>query len=473
MSKVNTRQGGKEKPLSEDELEVSRQNMLEYEKRLKAEAAALQREREEFERKMESENYRHPDPPNPDTIELLASFKNEILRELKDIRRDVDTFRSRELNSTPLDTQRSHEPHSPSPLHGNSALEDSQTPKVSFREATDTVPIFDGYNIPLAQFVRACRRAREIVPSSSERNLTKILINKLRGRAYYAVEDEPCDTITQLVDLLTGAFGSPKTIDQYRGELSTIFLKREEHMLDYISRVKDLRTAILDAERRAQGTLTQQTSIEVDALTARSFCNGLPLQYRLQMKPEHLIRPFEAFSEAKSLAKREELDRQRYESRPRAESTPSRHAIANQIRRPSAHSAPERGRSPPKYRAPPPDRTYGSAPRGPDNFQRSGYPRNSERQPTGSYRAPENRATYDATSASHRGNEQAAKWCRYCKNPGHEIEECRKREYNNSRANQGNSENPSGTVGEPRAGTSRDRPIRTIEVDKTEDESQS
>lgn len=50
-------------------------------------------------------------------------------------------------------------------------------PKVSFREATESVPYFDGYNIPLQQFTRACRRAREIVPPSGERNLTKLLIN--------------------------------------------------------------------------------------------------------------------------------------------------------------------------------------------------------------------------------------------------------------------------------------------------------
>lgn len=108
--------------------------------------------------------------------------------------------------------------------YGNTSNSNAQLPKVSFREATESVSSFEGYNIPLAQFTRACPRAREIVSPSSERNLTKLLINKLRGKAYYAVEDEPCDSMTQMMDLLNGAFGSPKTIDQYRGELSTIYL---------------------------------------------------------------------------------------------------------------------------------------------------------------------------------------------------------------------------------------------------------
>lgn len=94
------------------------------------------------------------------------------------------------------------------------------------------------------------RPSKEIIPPNSERNFTRLLINKLRERAYSAIEDEPCDTVTQLADLLNGAFGTPKTIDQFRGELSIIYIKDNEHMLDYISRVKDLRTSILYAERR-------------------------------------------------------------------------------------------------------------------------------------------------------------------------------------------------------------------------------
>lgn len=136
------------------------------------------------------------------------------------------------------------------PIPTRNGTPPSPTPKVSFRDATDSVLPFDRYNVPLSQFTRACRRAREVIPPSSERNLTKLLINKLRGRAYYAVEDEPCNTVTELIDLLTGAFGFLKTLDQYRGELSTIYMGATEHVIDYISRVKDLRTNILDMERR-------------------------------------------------------------------------------------------------------------------------------------------------------------------------------------------------------------------------------
>jgi hypothetical protein len=163
----------------------------------------------------------------------------------------------------------------------------------------------------ISQFIRACRRAKDVVPVSSERNLTHLLINKLRGRALAAVEDEPCDNVTELINLLNNAFGTQKTIDQYKGELSIIYLKPDEHILDYISRVKDLRPSIMDAGRREYKN-NEKYENEIDNLTARSFCEGLPLEYRLQLQSEHYMKPFEAFAAAKFISKRLELDKVRY-----------------------------------------------------------------------------------------------------------------------------------------------------------------
>lgn len=325
-------------------------------------------------------------------------------------------------------------------------------PKVSFREATDSVPYFDGYNIPLQQFTRACRRAREIIPPSAERNLTKLLINKLGRRAYYAVEDEPCDSVTELVDLLTGAFGPPKTLDQYRGELSIIYMRLNEHVLDYISRVKDIRTSILDAERRDKGRLDSQFIDEVDNLTARSFYQGLPLEYRLQIGERERSRYSDAFATAKLIAKRQELDKQRYETRIRPDREPR--SVAP-VGKPLAHSTPQRGDYPPyrdtRYRSSDsprretPSRTYGA--------QNTAYP----------------------ASPSPRGENSQVKICRYCKNRGHEIEECRKRQYNNARRDdQGNARGPTGERDALPAGDNqRARPLHVVAVEENSSDPES
>jgi len=350
----------------------------------------------------------------------------------------------------------------------NAEMRDSMQPipKVSFREATETVPHFDGYNISLQQFIRACRRARDMVPPSAERNLTKLLMAKLRGRAYCAVEDEPCDSIIQLIDLLTGAFGTPKTIDQYRGELSTIYLRPREHIIDFIGRVKDLRTSILDTERRNKGRLDPRFVSEIDGLTARSFCEGLPLEFREHLKPETRQDYAEAFVAARNFAKRLELDKERYGSRVR-ETRDRDYYRANPVGPPVAQSTPRRPDYQPRQinqpradfvretRTPtynayrPETRPRATSPR--ENYT----PRADHREFRASTSVPRRNTSHDTNN----------KFCRYCKNPGHEIEECRKRQYNNSRKNEsGNANVPSGPSGATRMDDQRTRPVNPIEI---------
>ncbi|KYN22064.1 hypothetical protein ALC57_05540 [Trachymyrmex cornetzi] len=443
--------------LSEDELETLRQALAKQEERLRNQGATLDRERLEIEKEREKERTRLQTEHTMRTeqftanSDLLLSFKDEILRELNNLHRDVDKIKYQDPLFMPTDGQRQFEQHSQIFHHGDNSTESSRSPKISFREATESVPYFDGNNMPVSQFVRACGCAREIVPLSSERNLTQLLKNKLGGHAYCAVEDEPCETITQLIDLLNGAFGAAKTIDQYRGELSTIYIKRDEHMLDYIGRVKDLRFAILDAERHSRGILTPQVTAEINGLTARSFCDGLPLQYRLQMSPECHTSPHEAFATAKALAKREELDKQRYAPKSRPENLQGQTAV-NPIRSPLAHSTPRRNDTHPERRSEWSRGTRDLPPSRVGNEGNSNYQR-------------ENRSFDRNAPTNYYPNDRPSKWCRYCKNAGHEIEQCRKREYNNSRANQGNARSPSGTTDEPRAGrTQENRPVRAIEL---------
>lgn len=440
----------------EFELKEIERSIKEKENRLRAQEDSL---RQQFE---DMEYSRHKLDRERETFTRNAAIRDN---ELSARERELEKKWVESSDLTPLDGPSQdpasgthllyeappHRMHATALPRGNNG-DESSTPKVSFREATESVPYFDGYNIPLTQFTRACRRAREIIPPSAERNLTKLLINKLGRRAYYAVEDEPCDTVTELIDLLTGAFGLPKTLDQYRGELSIIYLKPEEHVLDYISRVKDLRTSILDAERRISKKLEPQFVAEIDNLTVRSFYQGLPLAYRLQMGPEVRLRYTDAFAAAKTIAKQQELDKQRYETRPRTEREPR--SVAP-IGRPLAHSTPQRSDYRPyrdtRYRQSPPPRQETPA--------RTYDARNQETRRINNPREPDNHV----------------KFCRYCKNPGHEIEDCRKRQYNNSRKNdQGNARGPTREQDATPAGKGpQARPLHPIAIEQIDSDPES
>lgn len=469
---MDTRGKGKGEPdiaAKEAEIQILDQKMRDKEARLRAQERQLQQQLADFElarKKLENER------------EDINARQNELSEKERELKAWSDRSELTEIQHTlPLQPNEQYVYHTHVPAQGNDSGNRISLPKVTFREATESVPSFDGYNIPLQQFTRACRRARELVPPAAEKDLTRFLINKLRNRAYYAVEDEPCDTVTQLIDLLTGAFGSPKTIDQYRGELSMIYMKQHEHIIDYISRVKDLRTSIMDAERRAKGHLDPRFVAEIDALTARSFCDNLPLEYRLQLKPEAYHSYTEAFASAKIIAKRQELDRQRYEPRNR-ENRDRDYYRVNPIGNPVAHSTPRRFDQPAYRRDNPPrfnpsrgypvtqPNAYSREPLFQPNRPRADYPpRENVNRPSNNYNrsinSPERRENTNNSAGS-------GKICRYCKNPGHDIEECRKRQYNNSRKNEsGNLNGPPGPSGAARADNARNtRPVNPIDTEK-------
>jgi len=456
----------------EAELQLIEQKVREKEARLHEQELQLRRQCEELERakkRVESER-----------DELNAREDELAVREREFSKKWSDPSEAIDINIPP-----------PDPSHGMSYMYGVNVPasrgdprdimqpipKVSFREATETVPHFDGYNVPLLQFTRACRRACEIIPPSSERTLTKLLKAKLRGRAYYAVEDEPCDSITQLIDLLTRTFGSRKTIDQYRGELSNEYLKPHEHIIDYISRVKDLRTSIMDAERRAKGRLDPRFISEIDALTAKSFCAGLPLEYRQQLKPEARQDYAEAFAFAKDFAWELETDRQRSDPRAR-ENRNSEYYRSDSIGSPLARSTPRRPDHRQRQTNPrvnftrdnraPQHNTYRyeTQPR-PNSPHENHAPRTSNREP---------RTNTDESRRNPSSSSNNNKFCRYCKNSGHELEECRKRQYNNARRNEtGNANSPPSSSGAARTDEPRrTRPVNPINAEEaSEAESQS
>lgn len=88
-----------------------------------------------------------------------------------------------------------------------------------------------------------------MIPHHQESQLVKLLVNKFRGHALLAVEDSQIKNLTDFGNKLIDMFGPGKTVDEYKGELATVFQQPKEDILDYIDRVRDLRMAIMDGER--------------------------------------------------------------------------------------------------------------------------------------------------------------------------------------------------------------------------------
>lgn len=430
--------------LSEAELQTIGKRMDVRREQLNEQAKSLQEEREAFEQ--EKAAWKESAEKGAVATEPRSPGDTDYTNIIAKLRQELDAMCKASTVLPPPGNSRM------SDVHPTPTFVQSNYPPVnsaSLREAIESVPAYNGSNIPLSRFIRACRRARDSVPSYWESDLTRSLINKLQGRAYEAVDDEPCSSVTQLIDLLTISFDSPKEIFEYRGELASAFIQPNEHILDFISRIKELRLAILDAERRSRGTLPDAVIAEVDYLTTRSFCKGLPPEYRSQMNQETYLRPSDAFTAAKLIANQAELDNQRYGTVVRSRNASSRAGFERR-------TEPPRNINRPLYLHP---RDEGYARRNEPSRVTSRDPwppRRNQSPPRGRHEATPGIRPADRT-------QRDSKWCRYCKTRGHEIEECRKREYNNSQR-QGNYPGPSSRPESTRPGPNHAHPVKPIET---------
>ncbi|XP_068994137.1 caldesmon-like [Neodiprion pinetum] len=318
---------------------------------------------------------------------------------------------------------------------------------ISVKDALAVVPKFDGKNITVMQFNRACKRALEMVTPSLEGYLTRLIRSKLADRAYAVIEDESFATLQGLLDKLTEVFAPIRSANHYRGELGQLYKYADEHVLDYIGRTRDIKTGLIEAERRKNRELTNAEIIRLDEEVCEAFVGGLPSDCRNAVLIKGYSNLKTAYERAIDASKALELDRDRARSRgaSRAESNnaePCKHCgrsnhLTDQcraIRRPAVSRPVENresctlcGRS-----------THSTA-----NCYKNKPPSSQQ-------------STARNTNVVE---------CSYCKSIGHSYNECRKRRYHEtiSRNNSGNGAGPSGNTGSPRV--TRANAIETEEVE--------
>lgn len=165
-----------------------------------------------------------------DIDEISGSRDNnnpDLQREIRELRDKLAELRAR-TEDAPTGT--------PPVTDSNTGL----STHLSFKDILESVPTFSGDNIPILKFTRACERAKDMIPPPLEPTFTRLLRNRLKGRAYTAIEDDTFRTVAALTDHLKDIFGTAKSVNQFRDELGNVVKGKTEHVLDYISRVKDL-----------------------------------------------------------------------------------------------------------------------------------------------------------------------------------------------------------------------------------------
>ena len=163
------------------------------------------------------------------------------------------------------------------------------------------MPYFDGSSkVPLTIFIEAGKEAKEMVPNSKA-NLVKLLRSKLTGEARRCMIGNYYNNLEEFISKLKTISAPSKSVYHLEGDLSRIYMSKNESVLSYAISIQEIAAEILECHKQnnsGKEAADFERNLERDAINC--FLRGL--------KPELEIRKVTAgkFNEIVERAIREE-----------------------------------------------------------------------------------------------------------------------------------------------------------------------
>lgn len=259
------------------------------------------------------------------------------------------------------------------------------TPDLSpfrLKDVAESIPKYDEQRISVFQFSQACECALKLIPANQELHLVQLIMGRLQGHAYTIMQDSNYYSVAPLLGKLKRIFGSNKSLNQYKDELGNIYMKPNESILEYITRIKEIQTAIIDCQVEQKEDLDSREFSNIERDVLDSFVHELPSDLLIRLKIDGYTDLDDSFARAIQLSKTLETESQR-----------RKHAYT-----------------------PPPTK----------------LPRRDSPQPYTIQQKPRPPFIKNVIPGQPGPNAPGQIVCHYCKAPGHLISECRKRICNNA-----------------------------------------
>jgi len=317
---------------------------------------------------------------------------------------------------------------------GNISVSDDNRrnpPYINLRDAAETILPFDGKNMPISQFLNSCIHAKNMVSPNAEYGLVQMIKNKLFGPAMRVALSGEYNDIDSLLAVLRTRFAPVYSSSQLHGDLSKIMQHPDESVVDYSSRVSMILQQLKSCYQTENPTNADQFLNSAETNAIRNFLTGLKSDIYARIYPRDSV----TLNNAIETAIKAETDYNEHMQRLRITeglmqsvrcnnclgyghhthscSTINPLAQVTHVQwqpkvcsycKNSGHVRSECKALQPRILNRNQDPNQ---PRGPMKF---GNPR-------GNFITPHNNEII----------------CRYCKKPGHSLEQCRKRQYNNNR----------------------------------------
>ncbi|KAI4472399.1 hypothetical protein M0802_016862 [Mischocyttarus mexicanus] len=194
----------------------------------------------------------------------------------------------------------------PRPVHNYPPVGIDHEPYLRPREATELIPKFNGYNIPLHQFINSCEDVAQPLIAYPAPDVLKNIKRRLIGdaeRLTYGMEFLTIDSFTQTIKTI---FPQQKTFDEYRAELINLKQRPHENVTQYAARTLELRDSLLNSLRDQKPPRLDYSVAQEEASILEKFVKGLLQQIRIELRQAGYQTIAEAIGKAKTLEK--ELD---------------------------------------------------------------------------------------------------------------------------------------------------------------------
>lgn len=281
---------------------------------------------------------------------------------------------------------------------------------LSIKIALESIPRFDGTNVAVREFVRACKTSRKLIPNFNENLFIQLIITKLTGNASTVFGDREVTSLDQLYNDLALLFGDTKSIPTLQAELSTIKQTSDETVGSFACRVIELLNRLEERVKTENEKAVGDVLLIYFKQTAiKSFMRGLKrdLESRLATTSPKSIQ------EAVELARQAELEIREI----------------NQIHGYRSYSSNNYAA---KVQNPVTCNYCGKTNhKEEDCFKKKNAQRSQDAENSNVQNKRENEVRPNRSEANNT-------FCRYCKKTGHLINDCRKRQHAETRRVQGN-----------------------------------
>lgn len=290
----------------------------------------------------------------------------------------------------------------------------AQPESIKIELLVNMIPKFDGNKSHFYDFLDNCDLAESLATPNIKSTLLTFIKSKIIGNARSQIRNREFESWGDLRLHLVETYSDKRSHAQWQLELSLCKQEHRETVSAYAHRLENCLVRLTNsldpnlsiAERNANVKLLRNQALAI-------FLLGLNKDLNIVVKAQ---RP-QTLEDAISLAQAEEKEQI-------ARREMDRHSNQSFVKSNSHFSRPNNFNQK-------------------SNFQfRQGHRTFSSHSITNQ---PKYNPTYNPTYPNSQSSHQNTKQCRYCKNLGHTIEECRKRQYNNSlrQQNQVTTQNPS------------------------------